>query len=135
MDRRGTANEVLMEMWRIGEVPACDHGMTLGHYFIESCVTALETGDSAAFITLFDKFIRHRNHCDKCNQSYVSDELAEKPITRKPHIEERVAVPGHAAIFIIKSVDESTKTVDADMTANSGSMVRDIPWKMLTFID
>ena len=123
-----------MEMWRIGEVPACDHGMTLGHDFIESCVTALETGDSATFITLFDKFIRHRNRCDKCNQSYVSEE----PVTtqmRKPHIEDRVAVPGHAAIFIIKSVDESTKTVDADMTASGGSMVRDIPWKMLTFID
>jgi hypothetical protein len=26
--------------------------MTLGHHFVESCVTALETGDSAMFITL-----------------------------------------------------------------------------------
>ena len=126
---------MLMEMWRIGEVTACDHGMTLGYDFIECCVTALETGESATFITLFEKFIRHQNHCDKCNQSYVSEEGAEKPTMRQPHVEDRVAVPGHAAIFIVKNVDESTRTVDADMTASGGTMVRDIPWKMLTFID
>jgi hypothetical protein len=54
---------------------------------------------------------------------------------RTPKIGDRVAIPRHAVIFIVKSVNESKQTVDAEMAMESERIEKDIPWKMLTIID
>lgn len=55
--------------------------------------------------------------------------------TRKPQVGDRVALPGHALIFIVRSVDELAKTVDVDMTTEDWSIQKGVSWEMLTFID
>jgi hypothetical protein len=54
---------------------------------------------------------------------------------RTPRIGDRVAIPGHAVIFIVKSVDTSTKTVDAKISVQAERIEEGIPWTMLTIID
>jgi hypothetical protein len=54
---------------------------------------------------------------------------------RKPKIGDRVAIPSHAIVFIIKSVDEIKKTVYAEATLDGTRTERDIPWNRLTYID
>jgi hypothetical protein len=54
---------------------------------------------------------------------------------RTPKIGDRVAIPRHAVIFIVKSVNESKQTVDAEMAMEAERIEKDIPWKMLTIID
>jgi hypothetical protein len=54
---------------------------------------------------------------------------------RVPKVGDKVAIPGHAVIFIVKSVDKSKKTVNADMTLDVERVEAEIPWKKLTFID
>jgi hypothetical protein len=54
---------------------------------------------------------------------------------RKPKVGDRVAIPNHALVFIIKSVDETKKTVEAEPTLDSSRLEREVPWKKLTFID
>jgi hypothetical protein len=54
---------------------------------------------------------------------------------RKPKVGDRVAIPGHALVFFIKSVDEANKTVDAEVFADNARIEKNIPWKSLTFID
>jgi hypothetical protein len=52
-----------------------------------------------------------------------------------PKVGDRVAIPGHAVIFIVKSVNELKKTVDAEMVMEAERIRKDIPWKLLTIID
>jgi hypothetical protein len=54
---------------------------------------------------------------------------------RRPKVGDKVAIPGHAVIFIVNSVDESEKTVNADAVADVKRVEERIPWKKLTFID
>ena len=54
---------------------------------------------------------------------------------RKPKIGDRVAIPTHALVFFIKSVNEEKRTVDAEAASDAPRMEKDIPWKLLTFID
>lgn len=54
---------------------------------------------------------------------------------RTPKIGDKVAIPKHAGVFLIKSVDEQTKTVDADLTTRIGWIERSVPWTKLTFLD
>jgi hypothetical protein len=54
---------------------------------------------------------------------------------RVPKVGDKVAVPGHAVIFIVRSVDKSEKTVTADAIADPKRVEERIPWKKLTFID
>ena len=54
---------------------------------------------------------------------------------RTPKVGDRVAIPRHAVIFIVKSVNESKKTVDAAMAMEPERIEEDIPWQMLTMID
>jgi hypothetical protein len=54
---------------------------------------------------------------------------------RKPKIGDRVAIPTHALVFFIKSVNEEKKTVDAEAASDVPRIEKDIPWKLLTFID
>jgi hypothetical protein len=54
---------------------------------------------------------------------------------RKPKVGDRVAIPNHALVFFIKSVDEANKTVDAEVFAGNPRIEKNIPWKSLTFID
>jgi hypothetical protein len=54
---------------------------------------------------------------------------------RTPKVEDRVALPGHAGIFIVKGVDESKEMVDIDLTTKIGGLQRGIPWIRLTFLD
>ena len=60
--------EILVELWKIEDIPACDDGMVMAHAFLKSCVTALETGNSSNFNARFESYNRHRNECDKCNE-------------------------------------------------------------------
>ena len=55
--------------------------------------------------------------------------------TRKPKIGDRIAIPTHAVVFIIKSVNEVIETVDAEVPCQVPHIEKDIPWKILTFID
>ena len=54
---------------------------------------------------------------------------------RTPKVGDRVAIPRHAVIFIVKSVNEFKKTVDAEIVMEAGRIEEDIPWKILTIID
>ena len=54
---------------------------------------------------------------------------------RTPKVGDRVAIPRHAVIFIVKSVNELKKTVDAEIVMEAGRIEEDIPWKILTIID
>jgi hypothetical protein len=40
--------DILVELWKIEDISSCDDGMALGHEFLKSCVTALETGSSGS---------------------------------------------------------------------------------------
>jgi hypothetical protein len=52
-----------------------------------------------------------------------------------PKVGDRVAIPKHAVIFIVQSVNEAMKTVDAAMVTEKEHIEKNIPWKMLTIID
>lgn len=54
---------------------------------------------------------------------------------RAPKIGERVAIPGHAIIFVIKKIDKENETADAERTTGTEKVERSLPWSMLTFID
>jgi hypothetical protein len=54
---------------------------------------------------------------------------------RKPKVGDRVAIPGHALVFFIKSVNEEERTVDAETASDVPHFERNVPWKLLTFID
>jgi hypothetical protein len=54
---------------------------------------------------------------------------------RAPEVGDRVAIPGHAVVFIVTSVDPSKKTVAAKMAMTPERIEEDIPWKILTLID
>jgi hypothetical protein len=52
-----------------------------------------------------------------------------------PKVGDRVAIPRHAVVFIVTSVDPWKKTVDAKMTMKPERIEKNIPWKMLTPVD
>ena len=54
---------------------------------------------------------------------------------RTPKVGDRVAIPGHAVIFIVKSVNTTKETVDAEAVLESERIEEGVPWKMITFID
>jgi hypothetical protein len=54
---------------------------------------------------------------------------------RTPRIGDRVAIPGHAVVFIVKSVDETSETVNLDKIVEPRRVEQGILWKMLTFIE
>jgi hypothetical protein len=54
---------------------------------------------------------------------------------RTPKVGDRVAIPGHALIFVIKSVNHVKKTVEGEVPMETPRIEKEIPWKMLTFID
>lgn len=54
---------------------------------------------------------------------------------RKPKVGDRVAIPNHAVVFFIRSVDEANKTVAAEGAGEYPSVEENLPWKILTFID
>jgi hypothetical protein len=45
--------EILVELWKIEDIPACDDGMALAHAFLKSCVSPLESGASHNFNARF----------------------------------------------------------------------------------
>ena len=46
----------------------CDDSQELAAQFIASCLSALESGQSANFNARFESYIRHRAECEKCNE-------------------------------------------------------------------
>lgn len=48
--------EILIELWKIEDISACDDGMPLAHAFLKSCISALESGDSHNFNARFGCF-------------------------------------------------------------------------------
>jgi len=53
---------------------------------------------------------------------------------RIPKIGDRVAIPRHAVVFIVTSVDESKETVDAKMAMEPGQIEKDISWEKITLL-
>jgi hypothetical protein len=60
--------EILIELWKIEDIPACGDGMALAHAFLKSCVSTLESGDSHNFNARFITYLQHHTDCDKCNE-------------------------------------------------------------------
>jgi hypothetical protein len=54
---------------------------------------------------------------------------------RTPKVGDRVAIPKHAIIFVIKSVNESKETVDAQMSMEPDRIEKGISWEKITIID
>ena len=54
---------------------------------------------------------------------------------RTPKVGDRVAIPKHAIIFMVKSVNETKQTVDAEAASENEPIEEGVPWKILTFID
>ena len=46
----------------------CDDSLEMAKSFIMSCITALESGQSANFNARFESYVRHRAECEKCNE-------------------------------------------------------------------
>ncbi len=46
----------------------CDDSQELASQFIASCLSALESSQSAYFNARFESYIRHRAECEKCNE-------------------------------------------------------------------
>jgi hypothetical protein len=46
-----------------------------------------------------------------------------------------VAIPRHAVIFMVRSLDKTKKTIDAEAALESERIEQRVPWKMITFID
>jgi hypothetical protein len=59
--------DLLERMWKIEEISACDDGMAMAYDFLKSCVSALESGQSANLNARFESYVRHRAECEKCN--------------------------------------------------------------------
>jgi hypothetical protein len=57
---------------------------------------------------------------------YVLDTVM--PEIRIPRLGDRVALPNHAGIFIVNSVNQLTETADADLTTKIGPVEREVPW-------
>jgi hypothetical protein len=51
---------------------------------------------------------------------------------RTPKIGDRVALPKHAVVFVVKNVDPSKRTIDVEEGERKQIGV---PWKMATIID
>lgn len=54
---------------------------------------------------------------------------------RTPKVGDRVAIPRHAVIFMVKSVNKTKRTVDAEAALEDERIEEGVPWKMITFID
>ncbi len=54
---------------------------------------------------------------------------------RKPKVGDRVAIPAHALVFFIKSVNEAERTVDAEIVSEVPFIEKNIRWKLLIFLD
>jgi len=52
--------------------------------------------------------------------------------TRTPKVGDRVALPTHAVLFIVKNVDPSARTIDAE---EGERREVGVPWKTVTIID
>jgi hypothetical protein len=53
---------------------------------------------------------------------------------RSPEVGDRVAIPRHAVIFMVRGVNKTKKTADAEPTLEGERIEEGIPWKMITFI-
>ncbi len=52
---------------------------------------------------------------------------------RTPKVGDKIAIPKHAAVFIVKNVDEVKKTVDADLTTKIGWIEKTSPGRYSPF--
>jgi len=75
--------------------------------------------------------------CETTLSQNKASSVEPKPILRMrtPKVGDRIAIPKHAVIFIIKSVNESKRTVSARAAIEPERIEEDIPWQMLTIID
>jgi hypothetical protein len=61
-------NDILLDLWKTKDIPACDDGMALAHEFLKSCVRSLETVNSSNSNARFESYNRHRDSCEKCRE-------------------------------------------------------------------
>jgi hypothetical protein len=54
---------------------------------------------------------------------------------RTPRVGDRVAIPGHAVLFIVKAVNEVKKTVDVKMSLTPEHVEENISWEVITILD
>ena len=64
-----SAAESFNAVFSLDELPICDRGVVLAQGFLESCVRALESGDSGEFNSRFATYTLHRRGCDGCNKA------------------------------------------------------------------
>lgn len=77
-----------------------------------------------------------------CETAILSQRGAPEAISRgevtkmrTPKVGDRVAIPKHAIIFLVKSVNETKQTVDAEAALENEPIEEGVPWKIITFID
>jgi hypothetical protein len=46
----------------------CDDSQELAAQFMASCLSALESGQSANFNSKFENYVLHKAKCEKCNE-------------------------------------------------------------------
>jgi hypothetical protein len=54
---------------------------------------------------------------------------------RTPRVGDRVAIPRHAVLYIVKAVDEEKKTVDVKMSLTPEHVEQNISWEEITILD
>jgi hypothetical protein len=60
--------EILVELRKVENLPACDDGRAMAHEFLKSCVSALQSRNPANFNARFENYVHHQVQCDKCNE-------------------------------------------------------------------
>lgn len=65
-ERQTMTEEILMELWKIEDLSKCKEGMTIARDFLQSCISALHSGNAANFNARFENFKQHRDSCEQC---------------------------------------------------------------------
>jgi hypothetical protein len=76
-----------------------------------------------------------RHRCGSPTEHEVGPGATGVMEMRTPKVGDRVAIPGHAVIFTVKSVDETKKTVECEVAMETPRIEKEVPWKILTIID
>jgi hypothetical protein len=85
------------------------------------------------FLLKMRPFVKEQTIAKEAHLSWIP--IMHMREIRTPKMGDRVAIPNHAGIFIVKSVNQLTETADADLTTKIGWVEKDVPWIKLTFID
>ncbi len=103
----------------------------------ESEIDAVENkiANSDDFNTYPADYAAMRLEQEQCRQQILECQAEMGQIKmQEPKVRDRVAIPGHAVIFIVRSVDRRKRTVNLEKTVGTYLIEEEIPWEMLTLI-